>query len=96
MNDQGRTQRTTAADIAHRRIRIPIGEKDLFPSDRTRVSVRLKGVDLDEVAWDPRLGPHRERSGVLYIGPRLAGLVLADERLIVTNADGILDIGGRT
>ena len=94
MTSQGRTQRITTVDVAHGRIRIPIGEKHLFPRDKARVSVRLNGVQFGDVAWDPRLGPDRERSGVLYIGRRLAELVLADEHLAVTNTDGVLEISG--
>ena len=65
------TQRVTAVDLANGRIRIPIGQKEPFPSERARVQVRIRGRDLGTVAWDPRMGPDRERSGVLQVGATL-------------------------
>lgn len=93
MSGPARTQRITAVDIVHGRIRIPIGQKDPFPDEKSRVSICLKGVRLDDVAWDPRLGPDRERSGVLYIGAHLTGLVNTGERLDVVNAGLEVEIG---
>ena len=93
MNEAGRTQRITAVDIANGRIRIPIGQKSRFPSEKTRIDIRLKGVELGRVSWDPRLGPDRERSGVLYIGSKLADLVDEDDCLGVTSVDGAIAIG---
>lgn len=81
-----RTQRVTATDIAAGRIRIPATSKLLFPADRTRVRVVLRGATVD-ARWDPRIGLDRERSGVLSV-PRelLARLVVADEVLQVARA----------
>jgi hypothetical protein len=78
-----RTQRVTAVDIANGRIRIPIGEKAPFPVEKARLDVDLRGLFLRDVAWDPRSGPDRERSGVLQIGIRLKELVAPDEVLDV-------------
>jgi len=93
MNDRAMTQRITAVDIAHGRIRIPIGQKDQFPPEKTTINIRLQGVFLPEVSWDPRFGPDRERSGVLNLGSQLAGLVTADERLGVINVGDRIEIG---
>jgi hypothetical protein len=87
-----RTQRVTAVDLAQGRIRIPIGQKDPFPAIRDRVTVVLCGRTMD-VAFDPRLGPDRERSGVLYIGRVLAELVSANEVLEVKSNGDQLTIG---
>ena len=83
-----RTQRVTAVDLKHGRIRIPIGEKSLFPATRGRITVRLRGAMLASLAWDPRLGPDRERSGVIYVGAPLRDVVGADEVLSVSAIDG--------
>jgi len=88
------TQRITAIDIANGRIRIPIGQKHPFPDERGSLEIRLRGVSLHEVDWDPRLGADRERSGVLYVGTRLAELVQPDERLAVERLGSIVAIGG--
>ena len=79
------TQRITQTDIGAGRIRIPIGPtKHLFPTTKARLTVDLRGVVLVGVRWDPRLGPDRERSGVLSV-PRaeLRQRVRADERLTI-------------
>jgi len=55
-----RTQRVTDVDLAHGRIRIPIGQKGPFPAIRDRVTLVLRGRTM-EVAFDLRLGPDRER-----------------------------------
>ena len=79
----GRTQRITRVDLVQGRIRIPIKEKAPFPGTKARVELTIRGVTFPDVAWDPRLGPDRERSGVLYVGAGLRQLVQADERLDV-------------
>ena len=63
---QGRTQPVTAADKRSGQIRIPVTgtTKNLFPSDKTDLDLRFKDRDVT-VAWDPRLGPDKERSGVV-------------------------------
>jgi hypothetical protein len=81
MSDRFRTQRITHVDIDHGRIRIPVGQKGALPPQKQRVAIRLRGVRLDSVAWDPRYGPDRERSGVLYVGRQLRDMVTPEERL---------------
>ena len=63
---QGRTQPVTAADKRSGQIRIPVTgtTKNLFPSDKTDLDLRFKDRDVS-VGWDPRLGPDKERSGVI-------------------------------
>lgn len=78
------TQRVTASDRRAGRIRIPIGEKDALPASRDRLRVRLRGRLFETMAWDPRYGPDRERSGVLYVGTELQELVADDEVLTVS------------
>jgi hypothetical protein len=65
-SSQGRTQPVTAADKRSGQIRIPVAgtTKNLFPSDKTDLDLRFKDRDVS-VAWDPRLGPDKERSGVV-------------------------------
>ena len=68
---QGKTQPITAADKRAGQIRIPVTgtTKNLFPSDKTDIEVTFKGHDLS-MGWDPRLGPDKERSGVIrFRGP---------------------------
>lgn len=60
------TQRVTATDIASGRIRIPSRSKDIFPSDRARISIDLRG-QLVTASWDPKFGPDKERSGTIAI-----------------------------
>lgn len=88
---QFRTQRITAADIRAGRIRIPSGHKNPFPDDVDRVALRLNGTRFEDVAWNPRVGPDQERSGVLYIGARLADLVVEDEVLEVVPG-GVIEL----
>jgi hypothetical protein len=84
------TQRVTEVDLRAGRIRIPIGQKDPFPPRRERLAIDLRGEHLDDVAWDPRLGPDRERSGVLYIGAAARRLITAGDRLTIEiGGDGI-------
>ena len=82
-----RTQRVTEADLRVGQIRIPVSgpTKTLFPSERGRVAVSLRGRSLS-ARWDPRMGPDRERSGVLRFDDRAAlrGLVRVDEVIKVT------------
>jgi len=78
-----RTQPVTEADLRAGRIRIPIGAKGGLPPSRERLHVWLRSITMTSVAWDPRLGPDRERSGVLYIGSKLAAIVQPGEVLDV-------------
>lgn len=86
-----RTQRVTAMDLESGRIRIPARgsspTKLLFPSGKATLDVMLRGRSVS-ARWDPRMGPDRERSGVLRIGTVLSSLVREDEVLMVSEHDG--------
>jgi hypothetical protein len=58
----------TAADVSAGRIRVTQEPKKALalPRDRTRMSVSLRGEPV-AATWDPRIGPDRERSGVLNV-----------------------------
>lgn len=92
-----RTQRVTKADLQAGRLRIPCASvastKALFPSVKTMVDVVLRGRSVT-VSWDPRMGPDKERSGVLKIGPELRQLVQAEDVLVVSiSTDGVTTLG---
>lgn len=83
-----RTQRVTAADLSRGQIRIPVSgaTKSLFPETKGTVRVGLRGSPT-EAAWDPRVGPDRERSGVLRFprrGEILRGRVREEDVLRVS------------
>jgi hypothetical protein len=80
------TQRVTAIDLKAGRIRVPHDTKALLPSSRQAVSIVLRGTPM-VVAYDSRMGPDRERSGVLSIGKSLVDLVRPDEVLTVSRSD---------
>src|SRR4051794_11098046 len=96
---RGQTQRITGADIAAGRIRIPISDrtKELLPRTKAEIPVVLKGRPIGTCRYDPRLGPDRERSGVLSVGSTtLTRLVREGERLqVVRNRAGVFYIGDR-
>lgn len=48
----------------------------------------LRGVDLEDVRWDPRFGPDQERSGVIGIGKKAAAELAEEEVLRITETDG--------
>lgn len=81
-----RTQRVTATDLESGWIRVPskgsAPTKSLFPSGKATLNVMLRGRPVS-ARWDPRMGPDRERSGVLRIGSALSDLVRKDEVLVV-------------
>lgn len=54
----------------------------------------LRGLRIDGVGWDPRLGPDRERSGVLSVGKdALKDRVTPGERLRRTiDVHGVIDL----
>jgi hypothetical protein len=78
-----RTQRVTAVDLEHGMIRIPVGQKRTLPTTRSRINVVPRGTTFRDVGYDPRLGPDRERSGVISIGRRFQSLMTADEVLTI-------------
>lgn len=88
-----RSQRVTAADLRAGQVRIPVSTltKSLFPSERTDLMAKLRGRRL-AATWDPRVGPDRERSGVLRFREKdiLRSLVRPDEVLRVTLRAGEL------
>lgn len=61
---------------------------ELFPAESVRLVVVLQGARLDDVRWDPRLGPDQERSGVLGVGRDAASRLGADERLEISRIEG--------
>lgn len=91
-----RTQRITAADLRAGQIRIPASgaapTKALFPASKADVAVTLRGTSM-RCSWDPRMGPDRERSGVLRVGTTLRQLVEEDEVLTVETAGRTIVIG---
>jgi hypothetical protein len=81
-----RTQRVTGPDLNAGRIRIPSVKTSLAKiilTDRPwSVTIVLRGTELT-CAWNPRMGPDQERSGVLTVGPLLSQLVVEGEVLAV-------------
>lgn len=82
------TQQVTVGDLASGIVRVPSRSKLLFPAERALMTVALRGAFLPDVRWDPRLGPDRERSGVLGIGKQAASQLIEGERLIIERVDG--------
>lgn len=83
-----RTQPVRSGDRESGIVRVPSRSKPLFPAERTLLAVVLRGVSLHEVRWDPRLGPDRERSGVLGIGKDAASRLTEGETLHIAQIDG--------
>lgn len=90
-----RTQRITEADLKGGRIRIPYMNaaktKSLFPKQKEQVTLLLKGNAIT-CSWNPRMGPDKERSGLLQVGTRLIYIVDAEEVLTVSLEDGVYHI----
>ncbi len=87
-SDSEPTLRVTAADIRTGQIRVPRGAKRFFPTTKANLEVVMRGSRL-EATYDPRLGPDRERNGVLRVGRHdVAALVHEDEVLTVTRGLG--------
>lgn len=84
---QHRSQKVSSNDIAAGQVRIPRGvTKTALPSERSDITVVLRGRELGACRWDPRYGPP-ERSGVIRIGRSTAReLLAAGEVLVVTAA----------
>lgn len=79
--DRVRTQRVTAVDLSHGRIRLPHAAKAPFPAVQGLVRILLRGVPL-EVAYDPRLGPDRERSAVISVGRDTLGVLVGENEVL--------------
>jgi hypothetical protein len=88
-----RTQQVTAADREAGQVRVPTRSKKPFPKGTDTISVRLQGVEV-QARWNPRIGPDRERSGTLRLGPQvLAELVPVGTILIIrASADGLIEL----
>ena len=81
------TQPITDADKSQGRIRIPKATKLLFPDERQTIPISLLGREM-EVRWDPRLGPDKERSGVLSTGRGALTAIIPGQVLKVITDDG--------
>ena len=83
----------TEADLRAGRIRIPRSTKLALPQVRAMVRIRLRGRTLD-VAYNPRVNPPPERSGVLSVGRAdLGALVRADEILeLAVDSAGLIEL----
>lgn len=85
---ENRTQRVTAVDLRKGRIRIPVlgsaPTKQLMPPEKAVMDMALRDRVV-RVRWDPKMGPDRERSGVLRIGSPLRELVREGEVLTVVS-----------
>jgi hypothetical protein len=81
------SQRVTARDVAAGQVRLPRAAKRLFPAERAYLDVVVRGREL-RARWDPRLGPDRERSGLLAFGRgNLTGVVDVGEVLMARVGD---------
>ena len=78
------TQRITDVDLARGHIRVPIAHKHLFPPESQQVVIVLRG-EIVTCTWNPRMGPDRQRSGLLRPPVDvLHRLVKRDDRLAIT------------
>lgn len=81
-------QPVTQNDRERGQIRLPRLAKKFFPTEKGDVDVVLKGQRFS-AAYDPRLGPDRERSAVLRLGRAvLRTSVAVGERLRVSQGPG--------
>jgi TDG/mug DNA glycosylase family protein len=85
--DAALTQQVTANDLARGQVRLPRGAKRFFPPEAGELEIVLRGQRV-RASYDPRLGPDRERSGVLRLGRALGDFVQAGERLSVSRGKG--------
>lgn len=87
------TQQVTASDRNAGQIRVPSRSKGAFPKEADTISVRVQGVEV-LARWNPRVGPDRERSGTLRVGPRvLAELVPVGTILVISvTGDGAIEL----
>lgn len=86
-----RSQRITAVDIRAGQVRFPSEAKALFPAQRAQVRFVLRGTESTG-SYDPRMGPDKERSGVLRPGHEMMiRLIRENETLRVSRGgDGII------
>ena len=86
------SQRVTSADILAGRIRVPSRAKHLFPSDKCGLAINLRGERFN-ATWNPRMGPDRERSGVIGIpGHAIGRIVPADAVLTISRTGESIDL----
>jgi hypothetical protein len=83
-----RSQPVTRTDIRNGRVRFPRDAKRLFPAERSNVDVVLRG-ERTSARWDPRLGPDKERSGVLTLGRRLLTEKVRPDEVLVLSAQSV-------
>jgi hypothetical protein len=90
LNHSNRTQTITASDIKTGQIRIPSrntsATKSILPGDKATVKVILLGRKFT-CKWDPRMGPDRERSGVIRIGRQIEAVAHAGDVFIVSKTE---------
>ncbi len=60
------TQPITQADILRSQLRVPSVTKAIFPPSRAQIQIVL-GDETYRASWDPRMGPDRERSGLIRL-----------------------------
>lgn len=82
------SQPVTEHDREQGVVRIPSRSKWLFPEEPARITVEIRGTELDEVRWDPRFGPDRERSGRLGIGKDAASQLAIGDCLKIARSEG--------
>ena len=75
------TQRVTAADMSRGQIRLPRPAKRLFPASKATVEVVLRGKRV-QGAYEPRVGPDRERSAVLRVGVQILCELVAENEVL--------------
>ena len=86
-SDAAVTQIIRPGDLSNGIIRVPKATKGLFPDSKGRINVELRGDDLGDCRWDPRIGPNQDRSGAIGIGRAAAGRLIAGEQLVVEQTD---------
>lgn len=80
------THRVTAKDIEAGQVRIPPATKELFPTGRAELQVRIRGMMLAG-NWDPRVGPERPRAGLLRFGRGRLELLIGENDVLSVSLD---------
>ena len=80
------THRVTAKDIEAGQVRIPPATKELFPTGRAELQVRIRGTMLAG-NWDPRVGPERPRAGLLRFGRGRLELLIGENDVLSVSLD---------
>jgi hypothetical protein len=89
------TTTVSEKDIEAGRVRIRIGAtKALFPADRQDIEVVLRGRRLT-CRWDPRIGPDKERLGLIRVGVEAARDLLHPGNVLrVSRIDSVYHLDG--